>query len=814
MMPTQWMRRRTPEWAGALVALASLALGVRAFIAGDVAAELSWFALGSCAFMFGRVLGTGRGWALWGVLALILSAALWWAVHPIVGVLAAAAAVAGALLARRALATRRASGRYLMHLAGALAKATKDRREPDEILSPLTGKLIPKDETRRGARVGLPVRWNVPADVPVDERARLLLTAAVAEVCRVPVTVRARRDHIDVHPAARPDTRTDQDRPEREQVERITEAIRPAMGPELAVSSTERDEDGELEAVTLTWPASYTNKAMSTAVRNRVGRSLSGVVGGAWQSAGWSTEERSATYRKMRELPRVIPHPGRDNGRPDRVPYATRRNGGAAYLSLGDENPHCLIGGSTTRGKTSLIRALLVGLPEAARAVLVDPKRASMLGLDQLPMVEKLTTRPETMAEAIRAFRQEMLDRYERLEAREVTVKQLQRLPRVLVVDEAEMLFDSLDDWWKLEEKEHVKEQHAARSKLKAELIKDQGQVDGETDVDKLPPLPSPSGTRHPATVWFKNILQAGRQAGMYVIMASQQNDASWLGTSARNQFGTRIALGNLDQIGSRQMFGTMGATSGLDSFKGRAWVGMGSGAIFPEQAQTWWVPELDPDASPEDRAILDRLGLVIPDDAALSEPTAPVGAPSGEKATGPGRVHAWEQPGRPEEGAGEPGAPEEGAGEPGAPEATPEPPAQRPDPRPDDPRDVARASLPADHEHEGASGQVTHEMVPENNEAGGRPDGQWEASPREGDRLDGDDDRHSAETEQVAALDLEEGDVLWLDLGEGELEPVEVVSVEVDSFDVERLEVTYRRGDDEAVEALHEDDPVQRTAR
>lgn len=791
------MKRTGPEALGVLVAAGCLVLTVRSFLAGNVPAELAWIALGGAAFTLGRLLGTGRGWLPWAVLALALAAASWWAAHPALGVVAAVAAAAASVIVHRVLRARKEATRYLMKLAGMLGKETKDQREPEEILTPLRGRLIPKDETRAGARVGLPVRWNVPPHVPVDERARLTLGAAVTASCLVPATYRIKRSHIDVLPAPRPVAEDSVDAAESEQVEEINQAIRPAMGPELAVKSTERDEDGNLTAITLTWPPSYTNKATSPPVRNRVGKALPGIVGGSWNSAGWDTESRTATYRRMPNLEGMIPHPGPDTDHPDRVPFATLRNGGTAYMSLGDENPHCLIAGTTSRGKTSLIRALLVGMPEAARADLIDPKQVSLLGTEQLDMVTSVATEPDAMALSIQKFREEMLDRNRRLKLREATVKKLQRSPRVLVIDEAEMLFDMLDDWWRTEEKDRVKDEQAARTKLKAELISKQQQVDGETDVDKMPPLPSASGTRHPAIVWFKNILQAGRQAGMYVIMASQQNDASWLGTSARNQFGTRISLGNLDQVGSRQVFGTMGATSGLDSHKGRAWVGMGSGNIFPQQAQTWWVPELDSDVSDDDRAILDRLGLTVPEDYEQPEPGEEKSLPklgTGDHETlGNGTACGGED--TPEE---TPSAATEEHEPPAAtsketphPDTTGNKPNEDEDVKADHGQKPEASQLSADHGETELPGPPDAESADTDDEA-------------EGDRPQG-------ETESVDALDLEEGDQVHLDLGERGFGVVEVVSVEVDTHDTEQLEVTYRDGDDVAVLSIPEDEPVER---
>lgn len=797
MQTQEWMNRSRPRVLGILGAGACVLAAVLAFTRGNVPAELTMLALGAAIYTLGALVGTGRGWPLWMAAVALLAGLGWWFVNPAIGVLAVLAAIAVSIPARSVLQRRRGGARYLAKLAAVIKKETRDDRDPGEVLVPLSSPWRRAEYLRRGAAVGLPVRWVLPAHVPMDATARLIFAGAIAEVCKVPVSMTARRDHIDATPG--PAEEKPAEDPEREEVARMNAAIRPAMGAELSIESTERDDDEKLTAITLVWPASYTSKALSIAVRNRVGRALSGVVGGAWKSAGWSTEDRRATYRRMPELPRKIAHPGRDASHPERVQFATLRNGGTAYMSLGDENPHCLIAGTTARGKTSLIRALLVGLPEAAQATLVDPKRASMLGLDQLPMVEKLLTRPETMSEGIRAFRAEMLDRYERLEDREVTVKQLQREPRVLVVDEAEMLFDMLDEWWKTEEKERVKQESLARAKLKEKLIKEQNQKDGETDVDKLPPLPSASGTRHPAISWFKNILQAGRQAGMYVIMASQQNDASWLGTSARNQFGTRISLGNLDQVGSRQVFGTMGATSGLDDYQGRAWVGMGSGAIFPEQAQTWWVPELSEDASDEDRAILDDLGLTIPGDS----PSAPRAhrvperpAPARDDLPAVPLVYL-----APEEGV------EEASAAPQQPEPTSIPSAYLSG---DLPESIASPIPNPDHAEKKASVQVKSDPRGQAESADPAAPGDQEA-----DHEDEEDDLEApSDLETVDALDIEEGDNMWLDLGKGTLEPVAVVSVEVDAHHPELLEIGYTGEYGDGVVSMNDDDPVQREPR
>lgn len=780
----EWMHRPGPVGVGALSAAVCIALAVFAFTRGAVPAELALIALAAASYAFGALLGNGRGWPLWGAAAALLAAALWWAVHPVVAVAVVLAAVAASIAARRVLRRREDACRYLAKLTGTLAKATKDDRAPGKIIAPIRGPIRPTDETRQGAMVGLPIRWHVPAHVPVDDAARLLVLTSVAEVCKVPTTVRVGRHHIDVHPAPRDEQEETEERPA--DVERLNDAVRAAMGPELHVASVEREDDDTLAAFALAWPPTYSLKAENIAVRNRVLKAAGAVLGGAWKADGWDSESGRATFSRMAELPKMIPHPGRNEALSDRVEFATMRNGGTAYMNLSNENPHALIAGTTSTGKTSLMRTLLVSMPANTRASLVDPKRASMLGLDQLPVVESIATRPETMAAALHDFREEMLHRYELLETRQTTTKQLP--PRVIVIDEAEMLFDILDDWWKTEEKDRVKEEHAKRAELRKKQAKN-GLEPGETAVDDMPPLPSPTGTRHPGIVWLKNILQAGRQARMYVIMASQQTDASWLGTSARNQFSLRIAMSNLDQIGSRQVFGTMGAVSGLDGSKGRAWIGMGSGAIYPDQAQVWWVPELEEGQSPENQAILDRLGLAVETDLPL--PTQPAPTDSADS-----------------EGSGPTQAPDSAEGDPAA-VVEPSDDAPEPSPIPEDPATETDTPPAAsdDHTESEASPQATDASTPvrESN-----------AAPATMPELDTSEqeDRPQSGRETVTALDLEEGDIWWTDLGEGALEPVEVVAVEVDMHDVDLLEITYRAETGDAVVSIPEDEAVEREAR
>lgn len=810
-VPSAWITRIMPRVLGSLVAALALVLAVRAFLAGAVNEELVWLALGAAGFALGAWWGTGRRASVWGVLAVVLVAALWMLVHPALAVLAALGALGGTVLAVRSLRKRQDAGRYLLKLAGSLAKNTKDDRPPDAIVKRLPTPMRPKPETRAGSSFGLPVRWSVPPYVPVDETARLLAATAVTEALRTPVTVKVRRTALDLYaaPARNEETPDATDA----LAQRLSDAVRSAMGPELTVQSITHTDD-EVSAFTLAWPSSYALKASNPSVRNRVLKAAGALLGGSWNSEGWDTESGTASFHRIGELPKVIPHPGREAlTDPSRIEFATLRNGGTAYMNLDHGDPHCLILGVTEGGKTALVRAMLYSMPQGTSAVLLDVKQASLLGMDQLDVVESIATDPADMAQSMWDFRQIMHDRYKAMKDRVVTRKQL--TPRVLVIDEAEGMFDVLDGWWRTEEKERLKAEHADREKKRAKQAKD-GLEPGETAVEDLPPIPpATSGTRHPSIEWLKNIVQMGREAKMYVIAGTQQADASWLGTAARNQFSLRIALGNIDAIPSRQLFGTPGATTGLSKDRGRAWIAMGSGNLWPEQAQVWWVPKLEANPSDEDRELLDRLGLTVPDATAerqLDEATR-------------ARLGITRSTGNPHEGEADEPRPEEhlprderdevsaSAAEQhqGSTDTTaqaleddPSDEAVRPNAESDEARAGVRVTATPDHAPREVNGQVRADSagVPLPLLAG------EQIGPTADDRGS---DRGDQARERVTPLDLEEGDKVWLDLGEGSTECVEVLSVEVDMHDPDLIEIGYGNDEGGGVLSLPEDELVER---
>src|SRR5699024_11736882 len=86
-----------------------------------------------------------------------------------------------------------------------------------------------------------PVLWSVPPYVPVDETARLLAVTAVTEAVRTPVTVKVRRTALDLYaaPARKEETPDETDA----LAQRLSDAVRSAMGPELTVQSITHPDD-------------------------------------------------------------------------------------------------------------------------------------------------------------------------------------------------------------------------------------------------------------------------------------------------------------------------------------------------------------------------------------------------------------------------------------------------------------------------------------------------------------------------------------------------------------------------------------------
>lgn len=239
-----------------------------------------------------------------------------------------------------------------------------------------------------------------------------------------------------------------------------------------------------------------------------------------------------------------------------------------------DVEPHMLLTGRTRTGKTSLVRTVIKGLSErGASLVLIDPKRSALVDVEGLTgVLGRATSRDlDDVAHKVGWVERQMFERYDALE-RGTSPDAFNRL--VLVVDEGRLLYEITKTHWNTV----VKPRELARAKAAKSSQR-------------------PVGTEHPCMEQIRSILRLGGEAKVSVVLISQQADASWLSTEARQNLGMRVALGTMDDDGLGMMFGrrTRLAPLPLGSdgmpIKGRAYAAMAGQQ--PVEMQAFWTPEI-----------------------------------------------------------------------------------------------------------------------------------------------------------------------------------------------------------------------------
>lgn len=384
--------------------------------------------------------------------------------------------------------------------------------------------------------------------------------------------------------------------------------------PGVTTQKVERDDAGNVELIEFTWPTTATERAGRPYTQARILKAIRDAFNDDTLVVGFDMGSALARVTPITPLPDAIDHPPRDPDNPMKVTFGQFRDGTPCVWDLDSPIPHLLIVGGTGGGKTVLLLSILTALPIDRPAQAddqnggveiwpIDPKRLGLFNLDLIPGARRSATREERIVDYILAVRDRMDARYAYLEENGPQLRETLD-PLFLVIDEGEEMYELLTAWWKSGEgKEDWK---------------------GRFDLDK-----PPTGTTHPVMNALGSILRLGREARVHVILASQQAASTWISTSSRSQFAVRIALRNLEGPTSMMTFGTPIATSGLENKPGRAWVSVGNGMV-PEHAQIYWTPKLAPGLSDNDRAILHRLGITLPDDdehpATLDNPAlAPV---------------------------------------------------------------------------------------------------------------------------------------------------------------------------------------------
>lgn len=345
----------------------------------------------------------------------------------------------------------------------------------------------------------------------------------------------------------------------------LEKVVRDSPLKDPKVSVVDHDEDGAETAYRIDFEPTLNTGA--AAFQSRVEEALANLAGKHDSGRHWVTEwHANEGYLLMRLQ---APLPNRKNHPLELVdedlrhlPYAT----GAADLTLfwdvstKSNKPHCLIVGPTGGGKTSVIRTILT---EASRRgipfVGVDPKMIELDGLEGYPGCGAIVYDPIRSAMLVRALHCEMMARNHYVHVHKIEPSDLPLL--LAVLDE---FFILSGKWQRL-----MKTGDEATRKILAEL--------------------------DPLGAWA-DLAVLARSAGIRLLLGVQRPDASLFGNSsgnARDNFGTRMSLGNLSQDGALMMWGDAHVGRDVDtSIPGRGMVTAPDGSPVP--AQMWWTPNVD----------------------------------------------------------------------------------------------------------------------------------------------------------------------------------------------------------------------------
>ncbi|WP_345353357.1 FtsK/SpoIIIE domain-containing protein [Rhodococcus olei] len=322
----------------------------------------------------------------------------------------------------------------------------------------------------------------------------------------------------------------------------------------------------------------------------KVDEALASLAGAHESGRNWTTDwypdKGHLIMRLVAPMPSRVDHPLElvdENLR--HLPYAT---GGAERTMFWDvstrsNKPHCLIVGPTGGGKTSVIRTLLT---EAARRgipfVGVDPKMIELDGLEGYPGCGAIIYDAVRAAMFVRALHSEMMARNAYIHDMKIEGSQLPLM--IAVLDE----FFILSGKWQ-------------------RLLKT-GDDETRDQLKELDPLGA-----------WADLAVLARSAGIRLLLGVQRPDASLFGGAsgnARDNFGTRISLGNLSQDGALMMWGDSTVGREVDTSVAGRGIAIGDDGS-PVDAQMWWTPNVDRhpnkwnQLSDSEKAIIDGLAPV-----------------------------------------------------------------------------------------------------------------------------------------------------------------------------------------------------------
>ncbi|MBS9375945.1 FtsK/SpoIIIE domain-containing protein [Rhodococcus sp. B50] len=422
------------------------------------------------------------------------------------------------------------------------------------ISRPTTGRSI------RGARIKLS-RGAVIRPKQFEALSCAVESAfGTSETSAVTVRHDAHRDRLVItRTPITPDTRS-----ERQKV--LQDALDGATifkSPKVSVDTI--DEDGIETGYRIAFAKSM--NAGAPGFQAKVDEALASLAGphesGRNWTCDWYPNKGYLVMRLVTAMPERVDHPLElvdENLR--HLPYATGAADRIMFwdVSTSSNKPHCLIVGPTGGGKTSVIRTLLT---EAARRgvpfVGVDPKMIELDGLEGYPGCGAIIYDALRAAMFVRALHTEMMARNAYIHQMKIEGSQLPLM--IAVLDE----FFILSGKW----------QRLAKT----------GDDETKTLLKELDPLGA-----------WADLAVLARSAGIRLLLGVQRPDASLFGGAsgnARDNFGTRISLGNLSQDGALMMWGDSTVGREVDtSVKGRG-IALGDDGS-PVDAQMWWTPNVD----------------------------------------------------------------------------------------------------------------------------------------------------------------------------------------------------------------------------
>ena len=351
--------------------------------------------------------------------------------------------------------------------------------------------------------------------------------------------------------------------------------------------------DGTVERLVASY--SHTTRDIGDGFRQRVQTVLdakSPSPSGYWTLI-WDPAANKVTISPAQPLPKTAAYPLVAPTDQMLVPVGIGEGGQEAIWNP-VRHPHMLTVGPTGTGKTIFLNGLITGcLSRNWKVLLADPKELSFRGFDPValqrvgrptwPGIDRVGTTEAAMEQVIEDAYQEMRSRYEAVKTFSVREQDLQ--PLLLIIDEAGELVERLTEYHTGEEK--------YQDLMKAAVAR------GE-DPDAVV---KPKGTRNPVLRKIWSILRLGRQCRVYVVIATQRPDVSFIPGEARSNLIARVGLGKLDPAALEMVFSTRAiqqrvydvsfdSTTGQrrrDRVEGRATVDLGSG---PQTIQGYWVPD------------------------------------------------------------------------------------------------------------------------------------------------------------------------------------------------------------------------------